>query len=129
VSSGIESYIGSSQLRCSCRIGFISALLANDPGGGIPVGNGRFLPLECEFYNGDDLSENAYRMARRSAATPVRMRFGYDALVSPVDRNDPRNAEKWHRFRLAHLVATNCCNAIVNPPIINWGLVSGEAAE
>jgi hypothetical protein len=106
------------------------ALLPNDPGGYLAAANTAgatgYLPPECEFYEGDDLSENAYRMARHTAAHPVRMRFGHKEEMKSV--NNILN-----QFRLAHLVARNCCNAIVTanggPPINNWRLISGEAAE
>jgi hypothetical protein len=105
-----------------------NVFLMVDPGGGIGVGR-RFLPSESVFYNGDDLSENAYRMARHTVAAPVRIRFGHGEVIESVSiaRNIPK------RFRLAHLVATNCCNAIVDPlnqghQITNWKLVAGEAA-
>jgi hypothetical protein len=108
-----------------------NALLPNDPGNCIGV-NGGFLPQGCEFYNGDDLSENAYRMAKHAvdpAHHPVRMRFGHGDVINPIDIS----AGIPDRFQLAHLVATNCCNAIVTangaPAINNWNLVVGEAAE
>ncbi|MDR0740656.1 MAG: hypothetical protein LBF34_03020 [Puniceicoccales bacterium] len=126
------------------------ALLSADPGRGIPVGTG-FLPSIARFYEGDDLSENAYRMGRHTVANPVRMRFGHGGCIKPVsilpcmfrrvlvsglnmfrkwlDMGALVNIEIPVRFRLAHLVATNCCNAIVSPPIINWRLVQGEAAQ
>jgi hypothetical protein len=107
-------------------------LLPANPGGGIPVGTG-FLPPGV-FYNGDDLSENAYRMAKHAAAVaaganPIRMRFGHGGVIGPIDiTGGIPNA-----FQLAHLVARNCCNAIVTVnggvPINNWRLISGEAAQ
>jgi hypothetical protein len=130
------------------------ALLSADPGKGIPVGT-EFLPSSTRFCEGDDLSENAYRMARHTVTNPVRMRFGHSGIQS-IDISlcmvrrlfvSGLNLVRGYfgceaiahvkipkRFRLAHLVATNCCNAIVDPlnqghQITNWNLVSGEAAQ
>jgi hypothetical protein len=126
-------------------------LLQNDPGGGIAVSN-EFLPLIAKFHEGDDLSENAYRMARHTVANPVRMRFGHGGCIKPISilpcmfrrvfvsglnvfrrwfgYRSIVNIEIPARFRLAHLVATTCCNAIVGAGAINnWDLVSGEAVE
>jgi hypothetical protein len=117
-----------------------NALWSTDPGGFLNIVNGGvtvgYLPPECVFYNGDDLSENAYRMARHTAANPVRMRFGHGGVIGPIDITNPGNPGNVlipNEFRLAHLVAITCCNAIVTAnggvPINNWRLVSGEAAE
>jgi hypothetical protein len=105
------------------------ALLSVNPGGiGIPVGGG-FLPSNARFREGDDLSENAYRMARHDPANrPVFMRFGHGGPINPVACSPARILPP-KRFQLASLVARNCCNAIINPPIINWRLVQGEAAQ
>jgi hypothetical protein len=46
-----------------------SVFLPINPGNSIAIGGG-FLPPECAFYSGDDLSENAYRMAKH-AVDPV----------------------------------------------------------
>jgi hypothetical protein len=133
----------------------LDALLKNDPGNGIAANGGGFLPPGLRFYNGDDLSENAYRMARHTATNPVRMRFGHGENINPVDISscvfkkllvrglnlvrrcfgcgNIVDIKIPKRFRLANLVATNCCNAIVSanggPPINNWNLVAGEAAQ
>jgi hypothetical protein len=109
-----------------------NALLPVDPGGGIAVG-ASFLPSECFFYSGDDLSENAYRMAKHAAAGaagagPVHMCFGHSGGIASVNFVGAPLAPP-DRFRLAHLVATRCCNAVVNLPITNWTLISGEAAQ
>ncbi|MDR1591107.1 MAG: hypothetical protein LBR92_03915 [Puniceicoccales bacterium] len=109
------------------------ALLSVNPGGiGIPVGP-RFLPPIARFYEGDDLSENTYRMARHAvAANPIRMRFGHGGSINPVACFPVRILPP-KRFQLANLVARNCCNAIVTAnggqPINNWNLISGEAAQ
>jgi hypothetical protein len=59
------------------------ALLSANPGRGIPVGTG-FLPPGAKFYEGDDLSENVYRMAKHAVAGPVRMRLGHGGPINPV---------------------------------------------
>jgi hypothetical protein len=93
-----------------------------------------YLPPECVFFNGDDLSENAYRMAKHAAAVaaganPVRMRFGHGGVINPVDITGGIP----DRFQLANLVARNCCDAIMTAnggaAINNWNLVSGGAAQ
>ncbi|MDR1366619.1 MAG: hypothetical protein LBJ13_01785 [Puniceicoccales bacterium] len=104
------------------------ALLSNDPGGFLAATNTAgtvgYLPPECAFYEGDDLSENAYRMARHTAGVPVRMRFGHGYFINP---NVIKTLQKMYKFQLAHLVAKNCCDKIVNPQINNWGFTNGEA--
>jgi hypothetical protein len=104
------------------------ALLSVNPGGiGIPVGT-KFLPPSVQFHEGDDLSENVYRMARHAVAGPVRMRFGHGRPINPVACS-PKRILPPKRFQLASLVARNCCNAIVRPAVNGWNLVSGEAVQ
>jgi hypothetical protein len=133
----MRTILGAPNYNTAAEVGLFhaNALLPADPGSGIAVGT-RFLPSNCLFYNGDDLSENAYRMAKHAAANPVRMRFGHGGIIEPIDITDPTGGGGIvipNRFQLAHLVATNCCNAIVTanggPPINNWNLISGEAAQ
>jgi hypothetical protein len=86
----------------------------------------RYLPNSSKYYNGDDLSENAYRMSTNIGwgHLNLKMRFGHDDTINPVKISD--------RFKLAHTVATKCCNGILSQggrQINNWHLRSGEAAN
>jgi hypothetical protein len=111
-----------------------------DAGGGIniavpaPMGVGaRYIPETDRFLEGDDLSENVYRMARErnvAAMGPAimakhKMRFGHGDVINPIDINMAIP----NRFRLAHLVATDCYRAITGGAIINWALAVGQAAQ
>lgn len=104
------------------------AFLTVNPVDGVLVKNGGFIPFESKFLEGDDLSENAYRMlVRDSNGSICRMRFGHgQENINPVEINQGRIP---NRFTLAHLVATDCYREITGQPVQNWNLVSGQAAQ
>jgi hypothetical protein len=90
----------------------------------------RYLPNSSRYYNGDELSENAYRMSTRHEPTyypdiyHLKMRFGHGGKINETKISN--------RFKLAHLVAVKCCNEILSQgeaAINDWRLIYGEAAN
>ena len=79
--------------------------LSEDPGVSIAINARGFIPLSDRFLNGDDLSENVYRISKTQKPFTHRyMRFGHsDQSIKPVTMNPIPN-----RFLLAHRVAQDC---------------------
>ncbi|MGX8717289.1 MAG: hypothetical protein ACSW8C_04880 [bacterium] len=82
------------------------------------------VPYNEGTLNGDDLSENVYRISRN-----CHMRFGHcDYRINPV----PLPPAMPNRFVLANTLAINCyreIRGILHGVAINWGLISGEAIK
>ena len=86
---------------------------------GLPVPN-HFVLTAQKFLNGDDLSENAYRMSRHTPpGNNVRMRWGHGEPIAQISIdnatntvNDPDNIFNTNRFLLANLVARQCYNDV-----------------
>ena len=101
----------------------------NDPGMGIAVnvrGNQVFIPRSDKFLNGDDLSENVYRISK-TQTNPIHryMRFGHsDQPIQAVTMNPIPN-----RFRLAHKVAQDCYQNIIGNFPLHWFLVKTQAIK
>lgn len=93
-------------------------------GSPIPVALGLTLPANASFFNGDDLSENAYRLSRNEHGRRTHMRFGHGACINPCHLQRPSG----DRFWLAHRVAIGCYHHITGV-IPNWPLRSGGAAQ
>ena len=92
----------------------------NDPGRGIAVNvqrNQVFIPQSDKFLNGDDLSENVYRISKTQINPTHRyMRFGHsDQPIQSVTMDPIPN-----RFRLAHKVAQNCYQNIIGNLPLHW---------
>jgi hypothetical protein len=103
----------------------VETFLQADPGGGVNVA-GRFIPFSDRFLEGDDLSENVYRMTKlRPGGGQYKMRFGQAGDINQVSIN-PSIPE---RFMLAHKVAIDCYSAIIGHALANWSLVGGEAVQ
>lgn len=99
------------------------SLMPNDAfiaGGSIPVKLGFTLPANASFLNGDDLSENAYRLSRNEHGRRTHMRFGHGACIN--------SSLIWNRFLLAHKVAVDCYQDITGF-IPNWPLAPGGASQ
>lgn len=107
--------------------------LPNNPRSGVNVNLGvqrRHVPYEARFLEGDDLSENVYRMSKLipgAGGARYRMRFGHGDPISSIIILQGQPLP--NRFQLAHLVATNCHLAITGANLANWGLVHGQAAQ
>ncbi len=107
--------------------------LPNNPRNGVNVNLGvrrRHVPYEARFLEGDDLSENVYRMSKLipgAGGARYRMRFGHGDPISSIIILQGQPLP--NRFQLAHLVATNCHLAITGANLANWGLVHGQAAQ
>ena len=82
------------------------------------------VPNNDRPLNGDDLSENVYRISKN-----CHMRFGHcDYRINPV----PLPPAMPNRFVLANTLAINCYREIRGFPhgvAINWGLIPGEAIK
>ena len=91
----------------------------------------QYIPFSDRFLNGDDLSENAYRLSRSQRPLPGRlptifhMRFGHTGrpIIPVTSSNIPS------RFRLAHKVACDCYYEITGQMPNSWDLVSQEAIK
>lgn len=112
---------------------YAGTFLPNNPRDGININHGgrrKHIPYEARFLEGDDLSENVYRMSKQipgAGGARYRMRFGHGDPISSIIIL-PRQ-QLPNRFRLAHLVATNCYLAITGANLANWGLRHGQAAQ
>ena len=92
--------------------------------GAIPVALGLTLPANASFLNGDDLSENAYRLSRNEHRRRTHMRFGHGACINLCPLQQPAG----NRFWLAHRVAIDCYYDITGF-MPNWPLEPGGAAQ
>lgn len=89
--------------------------------------NNRYVTRRAKFLNGDDLSENVYRITKG-----LQMRFSHsnkemeELFVGP---NGVQGAQSNipDRIKLAHKVATDCYTEIHNRPPRNWELKAGQA--
>ena len=97
----------------------LGAFLNVLPINGIFVMPGQFLPIEGLFLNGDDLSENAYRLSKNQHGRICHMRFGHGANINACPLQN--------RFCLANLVAKTCYSDIMGIPInlIIWDIGNG----
>lgn len=97
----------------------------------------RYINSSGKFLNGDDLSENAYRISCfESEKTTVKMRFGHADNIKPVYIHN-KNTTVFevdgcllhkYRFMLPNLVAAHCYKNITSKAP-NWSLTAGEAAN
>ena len=94
-----------------------------------------YVLTEQKFLNGDDLSENTYRMSKHNShIRDVRMRWGHGGEIKPLSINpdtkevqDTVNIFNKNRFILGNMVARNCYSDITgNDKIWNLG---NEATE
>jgi hypothetical protein len=82
----------------------------------IPINsaNKKHINSSGKFLNGDDSSENAYRMSRSKSWKDVKMRFGHAGLMKPVRIINKKPFEvdgcllHKDRFNLPKLVAKHC---------------------
>ena len=80
----------------------------------------QYIPRFNKFFNGDDLSENVYRVSKG-----CHMRFGHvNRAITPVTMHPIPN-----RIQLAHKVAFDCYEEIMGTPPQNWDLAQGQAIQ
>lgn len=113
---GTPNYNDAEQLRLINQGAFFYARPMN----GIRVTYRFFLPEEGKFLNGDDLSENAFRVSTHLHGRICHMRFGHGDNINWVSRRE-------NRFRLANYVARKCYADIlgIQTNQIQWGIGSG----
>lgn len=113
-------------------IDYVGTFLPNNSPGNININDGvqmRHVPLEARFLEGDDLSENVYRMSKTipgGGDARYKMRFGHGETINPIII---RNGQIPNRFKLAHLVATTCYRNVTGVQPQNWRLVHSQAAQ
>lgn len=88
-----------------------------------------------KFLNGDDLSENVYRLSRSMYGPAIAMRFGHRdskleaqiASMNPFQLKEDAPLEK-NAIRLAHRIAIDCYKDITGRnEVTGWDLKQGEA--
>ena len=89
--------------------------------GRIPIPNlpDRFLPNTGRFLEGDDLSENTFRLSTHLRGRVCHMRFGHAGNINWCPINN--------RFRLANYVAKKCYSDITTIPVnrVVWDIGNG----
>lgn len=81
----------------------------------------QYIPNLYKFLNGEDLSENAYRISKRQ---PMRWGHVSDITIPFETWPNPPN-----HFRLAHKIASDCYQAITSNLPPNWGFIQGQAIK
>ena len=98
--------------------------------------NKGYINSSGKFLNGDDLSENAYRLSRHKVKPPVRMRFGHADNIKSVHITNPDKDNftvddcRLHKYRimLPNLVARHCYKNITDIDE-DWTLEVGKAVN
>ena len=113
---GTPNYDDPEQLRLINPGAFFYAKPAN----GIRVNYRFFLEAEGRFLNGDDLSENTFRLSTHLHGRDCHMRFGHGDAINLASRRE-------NRFRLANYVARKCYADITGIQInlIRWNIGDG----
>lgn len=89
------------------------------PPNGISI-NGKFLPIEARFFNGDDLSENVFRLSIHiNKGIDCCSRFGHAGEINKCSQDD--------RFNLTVLLPKKCYSDItgVSMDRISWDIGRG----
>ena len=101
---GSPDYRDDKHLALIADDAFLEGALGRTP---IKRGDSRHVPNKYIFLNGDDLSENVYRISKN-----LKMRFSHSQQFSPNIRIRCPNKVVPKRFKLAYQVATDCYRAI-----------------
>ncbi len=112
----IATILGSPNYRQETHINLMpkKCFFHNDPGDSFYVENLGYVQQPDKFLNGDDLSENVYRVSKG-----CRMRFGHSSQpIKPVTMYPIPN-----RFKLAQKVAIDCYKQITGNIHWIWNLV------
>ena len=91
----------------------------------IEVSGGKFIPKDDIFLNGDDLSENVYRLCRaQKGNVAYKMRYSHGGNINKISC-----LEIPIRFKLAHKITSDCYSNITKLEIHNWNLKSKQAVQ
>ena len=85
-----------------------------------------YIPASDKFLNGEDLSENTYRLSRsKNAKEKCYLRFGHNSEC--IDETDIYEIPQ--RYELAHKVAIDCYKEITGQHPTHWNLIPGQAIQ